>query len=252
MTRVVTRLSAAALAIGLGTAAPAFDVQSMSDAERAAFRAEVRAYLLDNPEVLMEAIQVLEERNAQAQASTDEDLVSTHAAALFDDGFSWVGGNPDGDVTLVEFIDYRCSYCRKAHDDVVKLVEQDGNIRLIVKEFPILGEESLLSSRFAIATRQIYGAAAYKMVHDALITLRGRVSPMALRQVAIKAELDADPILAQMESEDVTQELRTIRLLAEALQVNGTPTFVLGDEILRGYVPLEAMQEMVDATRDQG
>ena len=93
------------------TPAAALDLSAMTAEERALFRAEVRAYLLDNPEVIMEAVRSLEERQAEAQAKADLDLVQRHAEAIFNDGFSYVGGNPDGDITLVEFMDYRCSFC---------------------------------------------------------------------------------------------------------------------------------------------
>lgn len=244
-------LAALGLCAALTGPAAAFDIGSMSDGERDVFRSEIRAYLLDNPEVLMEAIGVLEQKQAQAQASADDDLVAAHAAALFDDGFSWVGGNPDGDVVMVEFLDYRCGYCRKAHEEVEKLVSSDGDIKLIVKEFPILGDDSVMSSRFAIATRMVAGAEAYKQVHDALITLRGGVTEATLRRVGKDAGVDVDAVMARMEDPEIQQELLANRTLAEALRVNGTPTFVVGNEILRGYLPLDAMQGVVEQVRGE-
>jgi protein-disulfide isomerase len=149
-------LSTAAIADSDG-----FDLQSMTPDQREAFGEAVRDYLMENPQVIMEAVAVLEQRESQQQAEADVALVNSNAEALFDDGFSWVGGNPDGDVTIVEFIDYRCGYCRRAHPEVEELVASDGNIRLIVKEFPILGEASLVSSRFAVATHLVAGDEAY-------------------------------------------------------------------------------------------
>ncbi|MCP5114952.1 MAG: DsbA family protein, partial [bacterium] len=110
------------LAAGLGLAGAAqadgLDFGSMNEAERAAFHAEVRAYLLKNPEVIFEAIQILEERRNMAEAEADRDMVRDNAGAIFTDGFSFSGGNPDGDVTVVEFLDYRCGYCKRAHPEV--------------------------------------------------------------------------------------------------------------------------------------
>jgi protein-disulfide isomerase len=245
----------AALSLGLAVvAAPvaAFDVGAMTDAEREAFRGEIRSYLMENPEVLMEAIGVLEQRQANQQATADADLIASLADQIFDDGVSWEGGNPDGDITLVEFMDYRCSYCRRAHDEVNQLVEMDGNIRYVVKEFPILGPDSLASSRFAIATRNVAGQDAYETVHNALITMRGAVNDESLARIAEEAGLDPAPILAAMESEAVTEELRANRALAEQLAINGTPTFVLETEMLRGYVPLDQMLMIVDSARGEG
>ena len=238
------RLAAtAALALGLLTGpAGAADLTQMTEDERAAFRAEVRAYLLDNPEVIMEAVNLLEQRQAEAAAQADKQLVAENAEALFDDGFSWVGGNPEGDLTLVEFMDYRCGYCRRASAEVDKLLAGDGNIRLVVKEFPILGEASMTSSRFAIAAKQVAGDDAYAQVHDALMELEGDPSEVVLRRLAEGLGLDADAILARMDAPEVTQEIAATRALAQRLQITGTPTFVLGDELLRGYLPADQME----------
>ncbi|WP_137702013.1 DsbA family protein [Marimonas lutisalis] len=242
-----------ALVAGLAVTGPAaaFDLTSMSDAEREAFRAEIRNYLLENPQVIMEAVAVLEQREAEQQAQNDKDLVKVNAEALFDDPASWVGGNLDGDVIMVEFVDYRCGYCRKAHDEVQQLLETDGNIRMIVKEFPILGEDSLTSSRFAIATLQVAGDDAYKAVSEALIKLKASPEEAVLRRLAESMGLDAGAILAKMDSDEVTAVIEANHALAQRLRINGTPTFVLGDQMLRGYVPLANMLALVDDIRAQ-
>ena len=170
------KLAPLALIAALASPAAAFDISSMSEAERAAFRAEVRAYLLENPEVLSEAIEVLQQRQAEEAASQDLNLVKANQQDLFQDSHSYVGGNPEGDITVVEFIDYRCGYCRKAHTEVGQLIESDGDIRYIVKEFPILGDQSVIAARFAIATLQVAGAEAYEKVNAGFYTFRGDVS----------------------------------------------------------------------------
>lgn len=244
-----TMFSASLALLSLTAPAQAFDITDMSEAERSALRAEIRAYLLDNPEVIMEAVEVLEQRQAEAQARGDVDLVRINAEAIFNDGHSWVGGNPEGDITLVEFTDYRCGFCRRAHDDLTQLLELDGNIRFIVKEFPILGEESLLSSRFAIAVKQIAGDDAYKTAHDRLITLRSNATPEALARIADEMGLDTDAILARMDSPEVTHVIAENRALAGRLGISGTPTFILDGQMLRGYLPLDEMQVLVAQTR---
>ena len=242
-------LAAGALVCATLTPVHALDLSDMTDEQRQIFREEVRAYLMDNPQVIMDAVRVLEERQAAAQAEADLSLVADHADALFNDGYSYVGGNPDGDVTLVEFLDYRCGFCKRAHVEVAKLLETDGNIRLIVKELPILGEQSLLASRFAVATKQIAGPEAYKGVSDALMEMSGEVSIRALRRMASTFGLDADAIEAHMDSEAVTDEIRQTRSLAQQLEITGTPTFVLDDELLRGFLPYDEMQALVDDKR---
>lgn len=241
---------AAVLVLGTSlTPAQAVDLGSMSEAERTAFGAEVRAYLLEHPEVIMEAVALLEKRQEAQQADADKALIATHQAAIFSDGVSWVGGNPDGDITLVEFMDYRCGYCRKAFEEVATLVETDGNIRFVVKEFPILGEDSVRASRFAIATRQIAGPEAYERAHAGLINMKGPVNDAALNRLARDLSLDAPAIMAAMNGEAVTAELKANNALAQKLAINGTPTFVLGDQMLRGYVPLPDMQQIVADAR---
>lgn len=242
--------TAAALAAALAAPALATDLNAMTDADRQAFRAEVKAYLLENPDVLVEAMNVLNARQAAADAQNDATLVKTHADAIFNDPASWVGGNPDGDITVVEFTDYRCGYCRKAYDEVSELVKSDGNIRFVVKEFPILGEASLISARFAIAVRQTAGDKAYEQAHDALITLRGDPTPENLGKLATKLGLDAPTILAAMESPEVTAVIEANHALGDRLSINGTPTFVIDGTMVRGYVPLDGMRQIVQAQRE--
>lgn len=247
MTRLLTALT---LMGALTLPAGAFELDAMSDAERQIFREEIRQYLLENPEVLMEAIAVLEEREAAAQASADAGLLAANASAIYDDPHSWIGGNPDGDITLVEFIDYRCGFCRRAHPEVTELLTTDGNIRLIVKEFPILGEQSLLASRFAIAVRILAGDDAYKAAHDALIALRANVTEASLETLATSLGHDSAAVFAAMESPEVTQEIQSNRALAQTLGISGTPTFILGDQLLRGYLPLNEMRALVEEVRE--
>lgn len=244
-------LSLTAVCLALSGPAMALDLESLGETDRALLREEIRAYLLDNPEVIMEAVAVLEERQAAGQAQADSELVKANAAALFGDSSSWVGGNPEGDITLVEFMDYRCSYCRRAHDEVAGLLTEDGNIRFIVKEFPILGEESVLASRFAIATRLVAGDDAYKAVHDALMTYSGTMNAAGFTRLADALGLDADPILARMDDAEVTEVIAASHALAQRLQISGTPSFVMGDRMIRGFLPQDAMQQIAAEIRTQ-
>lgn len=243
------KTAATAIALALALPASAADLTALSDAERAQFRAEVRAYLLENPEVIMEAVDALRQREAEQQAQNDVSLVTDLADEIFNDGYSWVGGNPDGDITLVEFLDYRCGYCKKAHSEVAKLLETDGNIRLIVKELPILGDDSVLASRFAVATKQLAGDDSYEALTDALMSLQGNVSVPVLKRLASTFGLDADAIEAHMDSDEVSAEIAQTRELAGKLDISGTPTFVLQDELLRGYLPYDQMLALVAEKR---
>ncbi len=244
------RLIAPALACALALPASAMDLTELTDSERAQFRAEVRAYLLENPEVIMEAVESLQGREAEAQARADFDLVTNNAGPIFDDGYSWEGGNPDGDIVLVEFLDYRCGYCKKSHGEVAMLLETDGNIKMIVKEFPILGEQSMMASRFAIATKNVAGDDSYDKIKDALMAFNGDITTAALRRLAETYQLDFDAIESKMNDDEVTREIAETRALAQKLQITGTPTFVMHDEMLRGYLPYDQMQALVAEKRD--
>lgn len=228
-------------------AAPAVSggVGEMTAAERALFRDEVKAYLIENPEVIAEALDVLQSRQQQSEIARDQQLLADNAALLFDDANSWVGGNPEGDITLVEFMDYRCGYCRKAYDDVETLVKTDGNIKFVLKEFPILGEDSVASSRFAIAILQLHGPAAYKSVHHSLMTLRGSPDVATLERLATGMGVDPAPVLARMNGDEVTAVLAANQALADAMALSGTPAFVINKTLLRGYVPLDGMRAIV-------
>ncbi len=229
--------------------AMAMDLTALTDAERALFRAEVRAYLMENPQVIMEAVEQLQNQEAQAQANADVSLVADNAEEIFNDGYSWVGGNPDGDITLVEFLDYRCGYCKRAHGEVARLLKEDGNIRLIVKEFPILGEQSVLASRFAVATKQVAGDDKYKAINDALMAFAGDITMASLGRLAATYDLDMDAITVAMDTPEVTEQIVRTRALAEKLAISGTPTFVMQDEMLRGYLPFDGMMALVNEKR---
>jgi protein-disulfide isomerase len=227
--------------IGMALPAYAVDLNSMSAEEKGAFGQAVREYLLANPETIFEAVEVFRQREAAAEAAADVNLVAANADAIFNDGFSYVGGNLEGDITVVEFMDYRCGYCKRAHTAVEELIKADGNIRFIVKEFPVLGEASEMASAFAVAVKQLHGDAAYKATHDTLLTFNGDINEKTLRRLST--------ILGQMNQESVMKEIAETRLLAARLQINGTPTFVFDDELVRGAVSLETMTSLVAAKR---
>ncbi|MCC7321273.1 MAG: DsbA family protein [Rubellimicrobium sp.] len=242
-------LAAGPLVAALAAGAAHAEAAPMSDSERETLRAEVRAYLLENPEVLMEAIAVLEQRQTRAQAMADQSLVETNLASLVDDGYSFVGGNPDGDITVVEFMDYRCGYCRRAFPEVEALLSGDGNIRFVVKEYPILGAQSDLAARFAIAVQRAYGDETYKDVHDALMQFTADLTPETLDRLATGFGLDPAVITAGMDAPEVNDIIGQNRALGDVLGITGTPTFVIGGRMVRGYVPLDQMLRIVGEER---
>lgn len=239
------------LAIVLGVmaqpvAAQSFDI--LSDADRTVLHAEIRAYLLGNPEIVFEMVKIIEDRKALDQIAADIAMVKANATELFDDGFSWVGGNPDGDVTVVEFLDYKCAYCKKAHDEVAELIRSDGNIRYIVKEFPILGPESEIGARAALAVLAS-APAGFANFHDQLMRFNGPINEQTLARIASNAGADPAVMFATMNDDHITLIINANRALAQRMQVDGTPTFVIGEHMQRGYAPLAAMRATVAEAR---
>ncbi|MGY6533858.1 MAG: DsbA family protein [Pararhodobacter sp.] len=247
----------AAVVIGLATAPLPAAAQSLFDTmnedDRSALRAEIRAYLLDNPEVIFEAVAAFEERNASAQAEMEGALVEINAEDIFFDGHSWAGGNLDGDLILVEFVDYRCSFCRRAFEQVMDFVGDDGNVRLVMKEFPILGPQSEVMSRFAISVLQLGGDDAYFTAHERLLNWDGAISESTLGAFAVELGLDAEAVMAHMSSPEVTAVLDENRALAQRLQISGTPTFVMGGgrdgELIRGLLPAAGLADVAGELR---
>jgi protein-disulfide isomerase len=227
----------------------AFEIGDMTDLEKDQFGEQVREYLVQNPEVIMQALRELERRQQTAELQADEAMVAAYLDEIQNDGFSWEGGNPDGDIVLVEFMDYRCGYCRKAHKQVNDLIKTDGNIRLVIKEYPILGEESTNSSIVAIATLQSLGPDAYEKMYDELMVFNGPVNEKSIRFLSKKLGLDADVIITAMDAPSVLGHIQKTRQLGEQLRISGTPTFVFNDQIVRGYIPEDAMKQIVAELR---
>jgi protein-disulfide isomerase len=253
MMRFFKTFCASILLLGvLGTSTLAFDIKTMTPDEKIAFNSAIRDYLLTNPEVLVEVINILEQKKQTLAVQEDVALVAANLDALVKDGYSFVGGNPNGDVTIVEFLDYRCGYCKKAFPDVTELLRADGNIRFVVKEYPILGEQSVLASRFALSVQRIAGDMAYGEIHDALMDFRGEFVLETLSQLATDQGLDATSIMAGMNAPEIDAILNQNQILAAALKITGTPAFIFQDQMVRGYMPLENMQALIAQVRGEG
>jgi|SRR5690625_1602129 len=245
----------AALLLGAGLTLPAtasaepLDLSSMSESDRAAFGEQVRAYLLQHPEVLLEALEILDQRRTATAAEADKELIAANSESLFNDGFSWVAGNPEGDVTVVEFLDYRCGYCKKAAPEVEALLERDPNIRLVVKEFPILGPDSVIAGKLALAALEM-DRDRFGGLHNALMEYRGELTEDAAYQLAEKAGYDVEALGQLATSFEIDDRLQENYQLAQTLGLQGTPAFVVGERIIRGYVPVETLETVVQEARE--
>ncbi len=212
------------------------------------FGARVRAYLLANPQVLREVFAELTKQENAAAERDRKERVAALSEDLRNDGFSFVAGNPDGDVTIVEFFDYRCGYCKRSFPDLMKTVEEDGNIRLVLKEFPVLGPESVLAAQAAIAAA---GQDKYMELHRAMMSVRGGLTLERILNMATDVGIDTEKLQADMESEETRAVIEKNYRLAKILDIQGTPAFVIGDEFVPGAISHTDMLKFVAAAREK-
>ena len=218
--------------------------------ERAAFGQVIRDYLIENPEVLVEAFRVLEERQMLAEEQADFERVRANADALWNDSESWIGGNLDGEITIVEFIDYKCGFCKRAKPEVDALVAANADVRIIRREFPILGPESVLATRAALSVLNTDGPDAYEALSDQLMTFTGPITENVLRRFAERAGADADAMIAGMDDVEISQQIQSNRALAQRLGITGTPSFIFDERLVRGFLPQAQMEQTLELIRN--
>jgi protein-disulfide isomerase len=208
----------------------------------------IRDYLLANPEVIREAIDELQRQQDEAERAAQVAAIGDNRDLLFSSPRQVVKGNPNGDVTLVEFFDYNCGYCRRSHPDVEQLIADDPNLRVVLKEFPVLGDGSIGASQVSIAVRIVAPDQADDF-HDALISQSGQVDAEVALAVAEGLGLDRAKIDAAMNSEEVQQTIAEAYKLAQELSLTGTPSYVTSEEVVIGAVGYEALKEKIAAAR---
>jgi protein-disulfide isomerase len=238
----------------LGAAAPSFDsanAQAFSPEQRGEIEKVIRDYLLRNPELLQEVIQEMERRQAQAEAEKHRQAIKEHAQALFNSNRQIVLGNPQGDVTMVEFFDYNCGFCRKALEDKLALMKADPKLRLVLKEFPVLGEGSTQAAQVAVAVRMQdkTGGKKYLEFHQKLFASRGQIDKARALAVVREIGFDAGRAEKDMAGQEVKLTLEESFKLAEALGINGTPTYVLNGQVVVGAVGVEKLREAINTVR---
>jgi protein-disulfide isomerase len=210
----------------------------MSDAERKATEAVVRAYILENPEILTEAAQILQQRDTMKRLSTaGDDLTRPFAGA--------VAGNMNGDITLVEFTDYSCGFCRASVADVQRLIDSDKGLRVVYREVPILTEASAEAAKWALAAAK---QGKHKAFHDAMFA-GDKPSDTSIRAAAAKAGLDLARAEQDAQSEAVAAEIEANLALMQKVGFGGTPTFIVGDQILEGALGYNALKEAIAKAR---
>jgi len=210
------------------------------------FEQRVRTYLLEHPEVIADAINRLQERQAQQDTAQVTAELKAHADEVFRDPDSPVGGNPEGDVTLVEFFDYNCPYCRQMAPVMAQAEADDPRLRIVYKEFPILGPGSVVAAKAALAANK---QGKYVAFHRALYQVRGPVEESKVLDAAATIGLDVDRLKADMQDPTIAGVVDRNLKLAQALRITGTPGFVAGDQILVGATDLKTLQAVLQAVR---
>lgn len=241
---------AAALISAAFLAAPALAHDGpLSSEQKAEIEAMVRDYILQHPEIILESVAIMQAREDAAKNAAAKQALVDHRDALEQDPADPVLGNPNGDVTIVEFFDYQCGYCKTMMKPLMDLVEEDGNIRLVLKEFPIL---SPTSETAALASLAADRQDRYKDFHTALMNLRGRLTAEAIFQVALETGLDVEKLQADMKDPALQAQVRKSFELAQALSIQGTPAFTIGGHVVPGAVSKEQLAELVAEARKEG
>jgi len=243
-------LASALFALALCGAPQAASAQNFSDSQRRDIETIVRDYLVAHPEVLEEAMAELGKRQAAAEAQKHEAGVARNADTIFNSPRGVVLGNKDGDVTFVEFFDYNCGYCKRAMADMLELMKADPKLKVVLKEFPVLSQGSVEAAQVAVAVRmQDPSGKKYLDFHQKLLTGRGAADKARAMAAAKDAGLDTARIEKDLASPEVRATIEENFKLAEAMGMNGTPSYVIGQQVVIGAVGLDNLREKIGVAR---
>lgn len=243
-------LFAAALVMTVPLAAYAQEPAPLNAQQKQQMEQLIHEYLVTNPDVVIEAIKEFQRREQVASQAKQQNAMATFSDDLRNSANDPVIGNPNGDVTVIEFFDYRCGFCKKAFTDVQKLIEADGNVRVVLKEFPILGPESVYASRAAQAV-WLHQKDKYQAFHTAMMTNKGGLGKETVQQLAAHAGVDTKALVEHMNDPLVDATLEATSRQAQAMDISGTPAFLIGNSLAPGAVPLDTMIDMVAKARQK-
>ena len=246
MIKTIRTVFASAMLFAAALPAAAFD-----DAERSEIETIVREYLLENPELLLEVQEAYERKRAIVERQQQLETIGALNAAIFDDPNDPVVGNTDGSVTIVEFFDYNCGFCKRAMNDMLSMMETDGELRFVLKEFPILGEDSQDAHRVAYAFNDLMPE-RYMEFHVRLLNYNGRADGDVAMRIATELGADEAAMRERMAGGTINDRIRTTYRLAEELGINGTPAYVVGDEVVAGALGEEVLTTKVANVRQCG
>ena len=220
--------------------------QTLTPKQADAVRKILRDYLMEHPEVLQESLEALREKMRQESESDARKNIDTYKSELFDNKDDPVTGNAKGDVTVVEFFDYNCGFCKSSYDSLVDTIRADGKTRLVFKEFPILTDDSIIASRIALAAKR---QGKYDDLHRAFMKFKGRLDEKNALRIAGEVGLNMDQIKKDMSSPDIDKLLRRNKEIAHILGVDGTPTFIVGDHIVSQALDGPTLKQLIEIAR---
>jgi protein-disulfide isomerase len=252
MLKSIALAAVTAVVFSLPAVAPA-GAQSFSDPQRSEIEKIIKEYVVSHPEVLQDAMAELEKRQAAAEAEKSKTTIKDNAQTIFNSARQVTIGNPQGDVTLVEFFDYNCGYCKRALSDLMDLMKSDSKLKVVLKEFPVLGPGSEEAARVAVAVRmQDPTGKKYLEFHQKLLGGRGQADRARALAVAKDVGLDMTRLEKDMTSDEAKTTFAENIKLAESLGMNGTPSYVVGSEVVVGAVGLDGLKQKVNTARCGG
>jgi protein-disulfide isomerase len=243
-------LFATTMLLALPAAALA-QAETFSAEQRQEIGTVIKDYLLQHPEVIQDVMTELDKRQQAAEVEKHRAAVADNTAALFSSPHQVVLGNPQGNVTMVEFFDYNCGFCKRALSDMLDLLKTNANLKFVLKEFPVLGEGSVEAARVAVAARmQDITGKKYIEFHQKLLGGRGLADKARALAVAKEVGFDMTRIEKDMGSDEVKKTIDESMKLADALGVNGTPSYVVGDELVVGAVGFDELTKKIEALKN--
>jgi len=218
--------------------------QSITKIERERIENIVKDFILNNPEHIIESIQSLRQREEVKKHEKIKGNIINYQNELINDPDTPVGGNQNGSINIIEFFDYRCGYCKRVLPDLIKLVSKDKDIRLIYKEFPILGPKSIVASKAGLSA-WILDKSKYQTFHKAMMDSKGMLSESRIMKLASNAGYNVANLKKIMETSRIDKILEKTYNLAKALDINGTPAFIIGDQVIRGAIDFKTLENLV-------
>lgn len=232
----------------IATPALAQGIPSFTDGQRSEIEGIIRDYLMTNPEIIRDAIAELQRKEEASARESQVEVIASNAPALFKSDNAAVIGNPDGDVTLVEFFDYNCGYCRRAHADMTRLIAEDPNLRVVLKEFPILGPGSVEAAQIATAVH-LLAPEKYGEFHDLMLGEPGQVDGNRAIAIAVDLGVDEEALRKSADSDETKASISEAMALASELDLTGTPSYVTRQQVIVGAVGYDVLKTEIAAAR---